>query len=291
MSALPGWITPPPARDADLRLWQDWKQAIMTSSQASFLQRNPWFTFRKEEILQHLGAALPVPHLLYVSARDGARRFSEVVAGLDLAPLGHKLVLKGSLGASTKEVKLLDLADWPVRARCLLRRDWHTPAEIDAWLGDRDFVVEVPISCESEPIPRDFKVYVHRGEARIVAIMDRNHAKTVVSMIDCRSGLKIPGHEIFPADYPRKWKEGRRLGDGLAARAARAAAFAPAVVRATHAEDLFVSIDTYVPADAPDTVWLGEITPRTGALYGNWLRRRFIEYLFLDRGFPAGRPA
>jgi hypothetical protein len=285
MSALPDWITPPPPRGADLRLWQDWKQEIMTRSQALFLERNPWFTQRKEEIALHLGHRLPVPRLLHVSARDGRRPFSAVVAGLDLAALGRKLVLKGSLGASTKEVKVLDLAEWPARARCLLRREWHTPAELDAWIGDRDFVVEVALSCEREPIPRDFKVLVHRGEPRVVTVMDRNHAKTVVSMVDCRSGLKIPGNEIFPADYPRKWDEGRRLDDALAARVAVAAAFAPSVVRATNAEDLFVSIDTYVPADAPETVWLGEITTRSGSLHGNWLRRRFLEYLFLDRRF------
>lgn len=282
MSARPDWLTPPPGPDADLRAWQAWKHDILTASHDTLLRRNPWFTFRKEEIFERLGDSLPVVPMLYSSRRDGWRRFSAVVEGLDLPALGHRLVLKGSHGHSNQQVKVLNLAKWPKSARCRLHRVRHTPAELDAWVEDRPFLIEPAISSAQEPICNDFKVFVHRGQARLVLVVDRNQETTRLGYLDCRSWLQIPLVDVFPGAMPSHYADRGRLGDEAVARAQRAAAFAPQVARAMDAEDLFMSVDTYVSADAPDRVWLGEITPRPGGLDGNWLRRRFMEYLFLS---------
>lgn len=278
----PAWMPPPPEPGDSLRVWQAWKHLAMTASQEAFVARNPWFTFRKEEIFEHLGGTFPVPRLLYRSKAGAARRFSSVLAALDVPRSAERLIVKGSQGHSCREVKVLDLADWPHRARCLLHKADHAPGELDAWLRDRPYVIEQAISCAEEPVPRDFKVYVRCGEPRIVVSIDRNGPQAVLTFIDGRTWLKIPGSEVYAGRFPPQWRRGGRLSDELVARAHRAAAFAAQVVRAVHAEDLFVGIDTYVPADAPETVWLGEITPRMGALHGNWLRVRFMQYLFLD---------
>lgn len=278
----PGWLPLPPPPNEPLRAWQEWKNLAMTASQDAFKERNPWFTFRKEEIFEHLGGTLPVPRLLHRPTAGEFAPFSSVLAALDVPRMVDKVVVKGSQGHSGRQVKVLDLSEWPHRARCLLHKADHTPAELDAWLQDRPFVVEEAISCREEPIPRDFKVYVRCGEPRIVATMDRNPAKTVLTFIDCRSWLRIPGSEIYAGEFPAQWQEGGRLSDELVARGRLAATFARHVVRAVDAEDLFLGIDTYVPADAPDKAWLGEITPRSGTLYGPWLRVRFMQYLFID---------
>jgi hypothetical protein len=280
-SAPSDWLTPPPAPDAELGAWQAWKHEIMTASHGALLRRNPWFTFRKEEIFEQLGGTLPVVPLLYSSRRDGPRRFSSLVESLDLAALGHKLVLKGSLGHSNQQVKVLDLAKWPERAKCLLHKVRHTPAALDAWAEGRPFLIEPAISAPSEPICADFKVYVRRGRSRVVLIVDRNREKPRIAFVDCGSWLQIPLSDAF-ASLPPRYEDRGRLDDRMVARARRAATFAPEVARAIDAEDLFLAVDTYVPKDAPDRVWLGEITPRPGGLDGNWLRRRFLQYLFLS---------
>lgn len=281
-SARADWLTPPPGPDADLRAWQAWKHDILTTSHDMLLQRNPWFTFRKEEIFERLGDRLPVVPLLYSSRRDGWRRFSELVESFDLPALGHRLALKGSLGHSNEQVKVLDLAKWPKQARCLLHKVRHTPAELDEWVEGRPYLVEPALFSADEPICADFKVYVHNGRSRLVLMVDRNKAITRIGYIDCRSWLQIPLVDVFPGPVPAHYLERGRLDDRAVARAQCAASFAPSVARAMDAEDLFMSVDTYVTADAPDRAWLGEITPRPGGLDGNWLRRRFLEYLFLS---------
>jgi hypothetical protein len=278
-------VDPPPSGSDDPDLWNAWKAEYLTRSQREFCARNPWFTFSKDEIFRHLGkrvqaAGVGVPRVLAV-ARGAATSFRATWDRVrhDNPGLCH-IACKELRGHSARQVKVLEMAQDGAGGHDHLARAAVTTADLAAWLDGRPFLIEEGLYRPTEPVPADFKVYVHRGAARAVLVIDRNGEKTTLTWLDAVTWEHLPWREVFWYPSFPKWAEGAVPRGPLVARARVAAAAAERLVPLLQLSDLFASLDMYVPQGGrPGEVLLGEITPRPGALHANKIRIPFIRHV------------
>jgi len=262
----------------DLDRWNAWKADYLTRSQREFCARNPWFTFSKEEIFGRLGDRVRVPRVLAV-ARGASASFGAVLAQVRRDNPGLRYIACKELrGHSARQVKVLEIDADGAGFYNHLAKATVTVSEMAAWLDGKSFLIEEGLYRPAEPIPLDFKVYVHRGHARAVLIIDRNHEKTSLAYLDAVTWDHLPWSEVFYYPAFPKWTEAAPPDGMLVARARRAAAAAVRLVPLLRAEDLFVSLDMYVMPDVGE-VLLGEITPRPGALQANRIRVPFLRHV------------
>ena len=286
-------VGPPPSESEDPEVWNTWKAAYLTRSQQEFRTRHPWFTFSKDEIHRHLdpkvrAVGVRVPQVLAV-ARGPATSFMDVYARvLREHPGIRHIACKELRGHSARQVKVLEIDADGMACHDHLARARATLPELAAWLDGKSFLIEKGLYRPTEPIPFDFKVYVHRGVARSVLVVDRNREKTSLTWLDAVTWAHLPWREVFWYPGFPKWTEGMAPDAGLVARARVAAEAATRLVPLLQVSDLFVSLDMYVK---PERVFLGEITPRPGALHANRIRIPFIKHALgngLGNGGKAG---
>lgn len=264
-------------------IWNEWKAYCLTRSEQIFIRRNKWFHFSKEDIYQNLGDLIPVPQTLYCNPALTNVRFSEALAHANISLDHHNsLVVKRLKGHSSNQVKVLLFSRETGKIFDILHKEELTLVQIDEWCRLGPFLIEQSLYSEREPIPIDFKVYFRNGDPMVVAIFDRNEEKIRISYVCAKTWSYLPWSEIFVNPSFQKWVEGVEPHDDIVRRAGVAVSASSKIITAINAEDLFVSLDTYVAVDEPEVVWLGEITPRPGAIHANKLTTGFIRKLLVD---------
>lgn len=262
-----------PAASATAKEWHEWKNASLTTSMQCFLQRHPWFSFKKQDLFQNLSRFCNVPSI-YAITRPGMNA-KDVFDGNDL------VVFKRSIGHSSKEVRVLRRSVSSDSYDCLLTRSSVTLADLQAWIDTTECIVEQALTTFQEPIPFDFKCYLVDGVVKYVGVINRNGPKTSLAYFYADSLDQLPFSKIFSA-IPSVWSEGfPPYSEELKLRMRLAKAEAERIAfQALDVRGLLVSLDMYVtPMESSFKVWLGEITPRPGALHSNWLTRSFIHSL------------
>jgi hypothetical protein len=279
------WFLDPPLLDDSLKIWQEWKSIVMTNSQNLFKERNEWFKFRKFDLYDNLSNKVNLPKIYYRSnSANNRKKFSEVINNILIEYNDIKsVVIKQVYGHSAKEVSVLDLSDFANGAVFdMLHKTKLEIEKIDRLFLKFDYVVEQSLATNNEPIPFDFKVYCLGGFGRAVAIVDRNSEKPIITFVACDNWAIIPWDHIY-ADRPDNlWNEGVILGGVEIERAKMAAKEAERICSIVNSHDLFIGVDTYVPLNTENRdVYLGEITPRMGAIHGHWIKKSFLKYLLL----------
>lgn len=175
-------------------------------------------------------------------------------------------------------MRVLDLKDWPTKAHDCLHKQDVSAEELEVWYAEAPSLMEEALFTQNEPIPRDFKVYCIDGVPRIVGVFNRNQeGKPEFDLLDLERELFIPWSEIFYWPPEKiQWKTAGRLENTLVDRAIQAGQFAKDILPMIDATDLFMSVDCYVVGA---NVYLGELTPRPGAVHAPDLRERFIRFL------------
>ncbi|KPQ31421.1 MAG: hypothetical protein HLUCCX21_03555 [Porphyrobacter sp. HL-46] len=278
------WLVEKPEdSDGSHEVWNEWKAYCLTRSQKIFTQRNQWFNFSKEDISKNLGSFTNVPEIFFISNEKDDCCFSDAVSKIGLE-ITHdvSVAIKLLRGHSSKEVKILSFPDWPNSCFDLLHKSHFTIGEVDKWSLSAPFLIEQSLATEAEPIPLDFKVYYRCGLPVTVLVMDRNGQKTRLSYLSAQDWSYIPWSDVFIYPYFKDWEEGGCPSDKIILRAKTAVSNSKKIIPLVNASDLFVSLDMFVPVNKPDIAWLGEITPRPGAIHANKLTTKFIRQLLFE---------
>lgn len=271
-----------PLHSDDLQAWNDWKAELVTDSQKEFVRRNPWFSFSKEELFKNLEGKIRVPQVLWQNRGTPGASFSEAFAQIGVRPESLRyFVVKELRGHSSQEVKVIAYDDRLKSFYDSLVGTYLSLEDLDEWLRGKQFLIEESLYTVKEPIPLDFKVYCGEGRARSVLCIDRNHGKPILTYIDPTTGTVIPWSSVFR--YPRfsKWVEGPEVSEDRVNRAKFAASFAEDQIKHLSSNDLFISLDLYVLKADEAYTYLGEITPRPGAVHANQLTVDFIKRCLL----------
>lgn len=260
--------------DDEPKSWFDWKNDSLTKSMKIFQSRHPWFDFKKQSIYENLKdeCSIPIVHMI-----------SKDVDLLDDFLIKNKgpIVIKKTMGHSSKEVLVL----FPIGDnlyQCFLTKSKKTIGEIKLWLDGSEWLIEESLSSFEEVIPFDFKCYLINGVVRYVGVINRNGASTMLSYFDAVTRSQIPFSSIFSSP-PTSWIEGcSEYSSYFYERMDLAINESQRIAReCLKVEGILVSLDMYVTRySGANKVWLGEITPRPGALHSNWLKKKFIIELF-----------
>lgn len=201
----------------------------------------------------------------------------------DVMPTDLEMVVfKKSVGHSSKDVHVLRRNKDSQSYECFLTKSLVNFTDLQSWIDSNECIVEQSLSTFQEIIPMDFKCYLIDGSVEYIAVINRNSTKPFLSYFDAKSLEQINFNDIF-ADIPRNWLQGfGPYTPELRNRIHLAKAEAERIARETlNVRGLIVSLDMYVtPRGNEFQVWLGEITPRPGALHSNWLKRDFVRKLF-----------
>lgn len=264
-----------PADDADNDAWNEWKASVVTESQAEFVRRNPWFSFRKDDIAKNLGGKLAVPAVFWSNRGVAGKSITEAFAEIGRDPkVMRTFVVKELRGHSSKEVKPLVYDDRFDAFYDGIGKKYLSLADMDAEMTGKEFLIEQSLYTVREPIPLDFKVYCGEGRVRAILVIDRNHGKPILTYIDPVSWERMTWKQVFRWATFKSWAEGDEPTPDVIERAKAAAVFAEDAIGTVNAKDLFLSFDLFVLA--PDDIYLGEITPRPGAVHANKLTIDFI---------------
>lgn len=280
----PEFLAELPVDDSGLREWNLWKNSTMTACQNAFVDRHPWFKFRKFDLFDNLAGQVKIPKIYNRSLLTDEKK-SSFFDAMSLYGVSGNVVVKEVYGHSCKEVKIFDLAsvvDGTIYEH--LTKSRVRVGEVERWWLESQCVVEEYLGGCDELIPLDFKVYCVDGRARYIAIVDRNFEKPIFTFVRCSDLRAIPWDEIYP-DKPRHmWSESVDMSPSLLKRVVRAMDEAERICRdVLSVHGILVGIDTYsLPEGA---VYLGEITPRMGAMHGLWLKKKFIRQLFLNEKY------
>lgn len=251
--------------------WNEWKTNVLSESMRTFKERHPWFHFKKQDIFNNLSEKCHIPQVLYTGAPSGIAS--------TLQHLDHNIVIKKTTGHSSKEVLVLQKTQdqW----HCLLTNEKHSCMTLMEWAQGGEVLIEESLGCIEEAIPLDFKCYIANGKAQIIAVINRNTSITTLNYFKSTDLKKIDLSEIFLAP-PKAWiQNDTTTSMNLRGRIELAKLEAERIASTNlNCDGLLVSLDMYVqPVPTGYKTWLGEITPRPGALHSNWLKKEFIEDL------------
>jgi hypothetical protein len=265
---------PPFPKSLDAKDWFEWKNTLMTLSRDEFISRHPWFDYKKQTIYKQLNALCNIPKVYIVSnAREDLIKFLKLANG--------QFILKKTIGHSSKEVLVLtSLGDG--KFQCFLTKSKKEISEICDWLGSSEWLLEESLSCFEELIPMDFKCYVVNGRVRSVGVINRVGAATLLTYFDAETFEQIPFNKIF-SEIPNIWVEGfGPYSASLKERITVAINEAERIAKNhLNISNIFISLDMFVTRNEQGyTPWLGEITPRPGAVFNNWLKSDFVISLF-----------
>lgn len=265
----------PPPDDSTAREWQEWKNQALSTSMKIFLERHPWFSFKKQDIFQNLRERCSVPSI-YAITQPGDKISSCVPRDLQM------LVFKKTVGHSSKDVHVLRRLKDSETYECFLTKRKISNSDLQEWADTNECIVEQSLSSFQEVIPFDFKCYLVDGVVKYVGVFNRNATKTVLAYFDAQSLKQIPFADVF-ADVPNIWFEGfGPYSQEFLRRIILAKQEAERIANdVLNVSGIILSLDMYViPSECGFKVWLGEITPRPGAIHSNWLRRSFVRNLF-----------
>jgi hypothetical protein len=197
--------------------------------------------------------------------------------------LSGYVVVKEIYGHSSKEVKIIDLDSFDGLSYYeALSKERVRIETINLWWLKNTCIVEEYLGAESEVIPYDFKVYCVDGQANFMDVVDRNHTNPQLTFLDCRTLTIVPWDTIYPDKPLKMWDEGSCLESEVIVRASKAIQEAERICKKVlDVEGILVGIDTYSLSDGE--AYLGEITPRMGAMHGLWLKKNFIKSLLLAK--------
>lgn len=274
-----------PPDNGSAKDWFLYKNQVLTESMRIFRERHPWFQFKKQDMFFNLGGVCNIPKVNFVLQK------SEDV-GKVLRALNNErtIVFKKTVGHSGREVHILCRPGKNKYIDCLLTKISISVENLQEWVNESECIVEESLSSFEEPIPLDFKCYLVGGKVKYLAIINRNSVKPIICYLCAENLNKIYFEEIF-SDPPRVWIEG--FGDVSEVTKNRARLAIGEAERVAHnylnVQDIIISLDMYVTSSGEGyKTWLGEITPRPGALHSNWLKRQFILDLFEIEASNAG---
>ena len=162
-----------------------------------------------------------------------------------------------------------------------LRKELLTKQEILTWLDSCAYIIEESLSQPTEIIPFDFKVYFQNKKAKVCVVINRNTERPTLTFYDAEKTKIIPWCDIFSDRPDKQWFEGKQIASNHfnEKRVKNAVSVANNIIHNNiSAEHLFVSLDLYSMSDG--RVFLGEITPRPGAMHMFWLKKTYCEFLF-----------
>lgn len=271
-------LYPLPQKNATPQELFKWKNEVLTRSMQRFRQRHPWFQFKKQDIFNNLGDKCNVPRVF--STLNYSYEISDIIKYFSNNK--NTIVFKRTMGHSSKEVKILSVTDKPDEFKCLLTKSDVNIESLEKFVIAGECIIEESLSTFEELIPFDFKCYVIDGIVKFVLVVNRNATVPLLSYFDAKTLMPVPLHEIF-GDIPKIWTEGvapfsRSLTERMKIAIDEAERISNELL---NSKGIIFSLDMYVtPYENNYKVWLGEITPRPGALHSNWLKKNFVEKLF-----------
>jgi hypothetical protein len=247
----------------------EWKRETMTISRDQFLRRHSWFQWRKDDCYTHLRSQCDVPDIYSTSK------------GLNidqLRTLPPTFVLKKMHGHSSKQVLILtkDGDDYS----CLLTRKTFNFEDLESWVEDELVITEKYLGDYSTAIPLDFKFYVVDAVPTHMVCINRVTPRPSIAFFTLPNFRRKATGEIF-SEKSKNWLS-MEIEFSTSFYLQAQACYEVAKQHATtvfHSKGVLFSLD-YFYSDIDKKVYLGEVTPRPGALYDNWLKKSFIEELF-----------
>lgn len=262
-----------PSDNENLKTWNQWKQDVLTESMQEFKKRHPWFKFKKQDIFINLGKKTKTPKTLYLGKYNDSQ---EAIKNLD------QFVIKKTTGHSSKEVLVLQKKEDGFI--CSITKNFHTKETITEWAEGSEIIIEESLSTIEETIPIDFKCYLINGKVEFILLINRNNHTPTINLFNAKNLEQIKITEFFSAP-PNIWLEGSpTVSMNMKTRLNLAKKQAEEIgSELLNCGKILVSLDMYVK-NSPDgfTTYLGEITPRPGAIHSNWIRKKFISELFLN---------
>lgn len=269
----PSLKTQPLSKEATPKEWFEWKNQLLTASMNEFIKQNPWFKFKKQDIFNNLKNKCNIPKIYSTTNSPNELKKS-------IAEIGNSFVLKKTKGHSSKEVLVLQRnQDYYY---CFLTKEQYTIDSLIEWSNASECLIEESLSSFEESIPFDFKCYLIDGKVKYIGVFNRSFSTTQLCYFDAKNLTQIPFNYIFSSP-PKMWLEGTgHYSNSLLERISLAINEAETIAKShLQVQGLIVSLDMYVTKKGNNyQTWLGEITPRPGALHSNWLKIQFMKDFF-----------